>query len=142
MEQFISPLITLVSILIAAFVAYQTWLSPFHPTVEMRPLIWRLGPGNPPSCPLTVVIYSTFFNTGSISGVVSDLLLEEADAAFGLDDASCDFQKPEPKGRELRGCEIADLWNGVADGEQEPIGGGMEDEANLVGKGGTATGAN
>ncbi|SRR6266566_3129494 len=76
MEQFISPLITLVSILIAAFVAYQTWLSPFHPTVEMRPLIWRLGPGNPPSCPLTVVIYSTFFNTGSISGVVSDLLLE------------------------------------------------------------------
>ncbi len=38
-----------------------------------------------------------------------------------------------------RGCEIADLWNGVADGEQEPIGGGMEDEANLVGKGGTAT---
>ena len=33
----------------------------------------------------------------------------EADAAFGLDDASGDFHKPKPKGRELRGCEIADL---------------------------------
>jgi hypothetical protein len=74
--QFITPLITLVGISIAAFVAYKTWLSPFQPIVELRPVVWRLGPGNPATCPFAVVIYCTFFNKGSISGVVSDLLLE------------------------------------------------------------------
>jgi hypothetical protein len=75
-SQFISPLIALFGISIAAFVAFKTWLSPFQPIVELRPVIWRLGPGNPASSPFAVVLYCTFFNKGAVSGVVSDLLLE------------------------------------------------------------------
>ena len=58
----------------------------------------------------------------------------ETDAASGFDDTGCDFEKSEPDGRELGRSQVARLRNGVAHGEDEPIGGGVEDEAHLVGK--------
>src|SRR5271163_2210782 len=64
----------------------------------------------------------------------------ETDAAGGLDDAGGDFQQPEPDGGELGRCQIAWLRNGVANGEDEPIGGGVEDQADLVGERRAATG--
>src|SRR5437588_3087239 len=65
----------------------------------------------------------------------------ETDAACGLNDAGSDFQQPQPDGGELGRCQIARLWDGVTNGEDEPIGGGVEDEANLVGERRAATGA-
>ena len=59
----------------------------------------------------------------------------ETDAAGGLDDTGGDFEKPEPDRLELGGCQIAWLWDDVAHGEDEPIGCGVEDEADLVGEG-------
>src|ERR1700757_4548792 len=65
----------------------------------------------------------------------------ETDAGGGLDDAGCDLEKPEPDRVELGRCQIARLWDGIAHGEDEPIGGGVEDEADLVGERRAATGA-
>ena len=65
----------------------------------------------------------------------------ETDAACGLNDAGSDFQQPQPDGGELGRCQIARLWDGVTNGEDEPIGGGVEDEANLIGERRAATGA-
>ena len=58
----------------------------------------------------------------------------ETDAAGRLDDTGCDFEKPEPDGGELGRGQIARLRDSVAHGEDEPIGGGVEDEADLVGE--------
>src|SRR5437764_13693226 len=56
----------------------------------------------------------------------------ETDAACGLNDAGSDFQLPPPDGGELGRCQIARLWDGVTNGEDGPIGGGVEDAADLV----------
>src|SRR6201989_1980011 len=58
----------------------------------------------------------------------------ETDAAGCLDDTGCDFEKPEPDRGELGGGQIARLRDGVAHGKDEPIGGGVENEADLVGE--------
>ena len=58
----------------------------------------------------------------------------ETDAAGCLGDTGCDFEKPEPDSGELGRGQIARLWDGVAHGKDEPIGGGVEDEADLVGE--------
>lgn len=65
----------------------------------------------------------------------------ETDAACGLNDAGSDFQQSQPDGGELGRCQIARLWDGVMNGEDEPIGGGVGDEANLIGERRAATGA-
>jgi hypothetical protein len=58
----------------------------------------------------------------------------EANTGSGLDDPRGNFEKPEPDRIELRCGQIARLGNEVAHGEDEPIGGGVEDEPDLVGK--------
>lgn len=74
--QILSPLITLVSVFIALFVAYQTWLLPFRVEVQSRPILWRLAPTTPGFVGFNIAVYSAFSNVGAISGTVSDLLVE------------------------------------------------------------------
>ena len=59
----------------------------------------------------------------------------EPDAAHAFLDTDRDFDEPQPQGRELGLGQIADRRDGVADGEQEPVGGGVKDEPDLVGDG-------
>ena len=56
----------------------------------------------------------------------------ETDAAGRLDDTGCDFEKPEPDSGELGRGQIARLRDGVAHGGDKPIGGSVEDEADLA----------
>ena len=65
----------------------------------------------------------------------------KTDAGGGLDDTGCDLEKPEPDRVEFGRCQITRLRDGVAHGQNEPIGGGVEDEADLVGERRAATGA-
>jgi hypothetical protein len=65
----------------------------------------------------------------------------DAHPAGGLRDAGGDLQEPEPDGRELGSCEGVELGNGVAHGEDQPVGSGVQDEPHLVGRGGPAAGA-
>ena len=65
----------------------------------------------------------------------------ETDAPRGLDDAGGDFQEAKPQCRELGGGQFPGLGNGVAHGEHQPIGSGVEHEADLVGECRTTTGA-
>ena len=60
----------------------------------------------------------------------------ETDAACGFDDAGCDLDQPQPQGRELGVGEIARFGDGVANGEHEPIGRCVQNEADLVADGG------
>ena len=57
----------------------------------------------------------------------------EPNAAHGFLDTDRNFQQPQPQGRELRLGQIADRRDGVADGEQEPVGSRVKDEPDLVG---------
>src|SRR5580700_6934321 len=65
----------------------------------------------------------------------------ETDARCGLDDAGSDFQEAQTQRRELGGGQFPGFGNGVAHREHQPIGGGVEHEANLVGERRTAAGA-
>lgn len=57
----------------------------------------------------------------------------EANAARGLDHAGGDFQQPQAQRRELGLRQIARVRDRVANAEHQPIGGGVQDEANLIG---------
>ena len=65
----------------------------------------------------------------------------KANAARGFDDPGCDFQETKTQRRELGSSQFLDFGNGVAHGQHQPISGGMEHEADLVGERRTATGA-
>ncbi len=63
----------------------------------------------------------------------------QTDARDGFDDASAQLQQPEPDGGELGLGQGMGLGNGVTDSEHQPVGCGMEHEANLVGDRRSAT---
>src|SRR6188472_370422 len=65
----------------------------------------------------------------------------KANAACGLDDTGGDFQEPKTQRRELGSGQFPDFGNGVAYGQHQPISGGVENEANLIGERRTAAGA-
>jgi hypothetical protein len=65
----------------------------------------------------------------------------KADAARGLDDTGGDFQETKTQRRELGGGQFPGLGNGIAHGEHQPIGSGVQHETDLVGERRTATGA-
>src|SRR5450432_168173 len=65
----------------------------------------------------------------------------ETNAAGRLGDTGGDFEKPEPDRCELGRGQITRLRDGVAHSEDEPIGGGVENEADLVGERRAAAGA-
>ena len=65
----------------------------------------------------------------------------DAHPAGGLGDAGGDLQEPEPDRREFGLGESMCLGNGVAHGEDQPVGGGVQDEPHLVGSGSPAAGA-
>ena len=58
----------------------------------------------------------------------------QADAARHFDHASGDLEQLEAQCRELGLGQVALFRNGVADGEHEPIGNGVQNEADLVGE--------
>lgn len=74
-------------------------------------------------------------------GVGTSCCESETDTNCSLDDTRCDFQQPEPDCIELSRCQITNFRNGVAYGEDEPIGCGVEDEADLIGERRAAAGA-
>ena len=61
----------------------------------------------------------------------------ETHAACGFDDAGGDLDQRDAKSRTRPSPDRA-LRNGVADGEHEPVGGGVQHEADLVGERGAA----
>src|ERR1700694_6014245 len=64
----------------------------------------------------------------------------KANAARGLDDTGSDFQETKTQRRELGSGQFPGFGNGVAHGQHQPISGGVEHEADLVGKRRTAAG--
>ena len=58
----------------------------------------------------------------------------EADAVRGFNDAGGDLQQAQPQRRALRRGEVARPGDGVAHGQHQPVGGGVEHEAHLVGQ--------
>jgi len=71
--QIAQPILTFATVLVAAFVAYQTFLTPFSPRVIARPYTWRMGPATPESRSLDVAIWLTISNRGAMSGSLDDL---------------------------------------------------------------------
>ena len=65
----------------------------------------------------------------------------QTDARGSFDDTGADFEEPEPQGGELGVTEGMGFGHRIADGEHQPIGGGMEDEADLVSERRAAAGA-
>ena len=65
----------------------------------------------------------------------------DADPCRRLGDASCDLEQAQPQGGELGGGERLRLGDGVAHRQHEPVGGGVQHEADLVGERGSAAGA-
>ena len=65
----------------------------------------------------------------------------KANAAGGLDDTGGDFQETKTQRCELGSGQFPDFGNGVAHGQHQPISGGVENEANLIGERRTAAGA-
>ena len=59
----------------------------------------------------------------------------EADPACGLSDASPELEQPEADRGELGSGEAVGGRDGVAHGEHQPVGGGVQDEPHLVGGG-------
>lgn len=57
----------------------------------------------------------------------------QADARGGLDDAGAELEQAQAQGRELGRSQDVGFGDGVADGEHQPVGGGVEHKANLVG---------
>src|SRR5674476_1311907 len=62
----------------------------------------------------------------------------KADAARGLDDTGGDFQETKTQRRELGSGQFPGFGNGVAHGKHQPISGGVENEADLIGERRTA----
>lgn len=62
----------------------------------------------------------------------------QSHAASRFDDARRDFQEPQPQRRKLRLRQIALFGNGVAHGQHQPIGGGVQNERDLIGDSRTA----
>src|ERR1700724_2174490 len=65
----------------------------------------------------------------------------KANAARGLDDTGGGFSETKEQRRELGSGPFQDFGNGVAHGQHQPISGGVEHEADLVGERRTAGGA-
>ena len=65
----------------------------------------------------------------------------ETHAARGFDNPGGDFQETKTQRCELGSGQFPDFGNGVAHGQHQPIGGGVENEADLIGERRTATGA-
>lgn len=64
----------------------------------------------------------------------------DTDAVSGLADAGTDLQRPDAQGGELDlGLELG-LGDVVAHGQHQPVGGGMQDQAHLIGQGRAAGG--
>ena len=57
----------------------------------------------------------------------------DADARGPLDDAGADLEQAFPEGRELGPGERPPSRHGIAQGEHQPVGRGVQDEAELVG---------
>ena len=62
------------------------------------------------------------------------------DAGGPLDDAGADLEQPLPEGRKLGPGGWHPAGHGIAEGEQLPIGRGVQDEAELVGDRALASG--
>ena len=56
-------------------------------------------------------------------------------------DAGAEFQEAQTNGGEFGGRERIGLWDGLADGEDQPISGGVQDQPHLVGARAAARGA-
>src|SRR5260221_3208354 len=64
----------------------------------------------------------------------------DADARGALDDAGRELDQAKPQRRELGGFPARALGCGGAQGVQQPVGGGMENEPELIGAGAAARG--
>ncbi len=58
----------------------------------------------------------------------------DADTAGGFADAGTDLEEPYAQGGELGLGQSMGPRDGVADGEHQPVGGGVQDQAHLVGQ--------
>jgi len=76
--QILGPILTFFSLLIAALVAYGTFLTPFEPVLIARPFAWRLGPATADSRSFEVVMWITISNKGALSGTLDDLAVQIA----------------------------------------------------------------
>ena len=65
----------------------------------------------------------------------------KANAAGGLDDTGGDLQETKTQRCELGSGQFPGFGNGVAHGQHQPISGGVENEADLIGARRTAAGA-
>jgi len=65
----------------------------------------------------------------------------EADARRRFDDAGAEFQQPQADGGELGSGAVVRFWDGVSHGEDQPVGGGVQDQPHLVGERAAAAGA-
>jgi hypothetical protein len=65
----------------------------------------------------------------------------DADVVGGLADAGADLEQSLADGGELGFRQDVGLGYGVADGEHQPVGGGVECEAHLIGHGRAAGGS-
>ena len=58
----------------------------------------------------------------------------DAHAAGGLDDPAGDLEQVQPERGELGGGQLVRPGDAVAQGQQQPVGGGVQDKADLVGE--------
>lgn len=65
----------------------------------------------------------------------------QADARDGFEDAGAELEEPEPQRGELGFAEMMGCGHRLAQGEHQPVCGGVQDEADLVGDRRTAAGA-
>ena len=64
----------------------------------------------------------------------------DADAGCGLDDTGADLDDAALEGGELGAFQRGALRDGLPDGPQQPVGGGMEDQPELVERGDALSG--
>jgi hypothetical protein len=65
----------------------------------------------------------------------------DPDAGSGFDDAGGDLEEPQAQRCELGGGERGSLGDFLLDAPHQPVGGGVQDQAHLVGVGRSARGA-
>src|SRR6202163_4783348 len=65
----------------------------------------------------------------------------EPDTGCHLDNPHAELQEPQADGGELGRGEHVGFWDGVSDGEHQPVGGGVQDEPHLIGERAAAAGA-
>ena len=58
----------------------------------------------------------------------------DADFSGSLDDPARDLEQVQPEGGELGGGELVRPGDAVAQGQQQPVGGGVQDKTDLVGQ--------